>query len=146
MVTHPGQGVVETFFKAYLIAPSEGLADGSAVKQVALVFAQPLAALLHHRAEGHATALANPLHHRADADRLAGGEMPGAAGICLQRYPQSGLHGIADVDEAALRIPAAVQLHRFAGEGAEHCPGNDAIELLAGSVDMAARVNTTGKP
>jgi len=68
-----------------VITPTEDLTDEGAVEQVALVFAQPLTTLLHHRGEWHPTAVADPLHQGADADRLAGGEMPGGAGIGLQR-------------------------------------------------------------
>lgn len=58
------------------------------------------------------------------------------AGLSLLGQLQGGTHHIADVDERAYGVAAAMELHRFARSHAEHGAGDDPVELLSRAIDV----------
>ena len=132
----PGDDVVDALFQRECVAPTELGAQFEAVERIGGVLARPLGPDLDAVLERLAEAGEDHLDQGADRNQLIAGDVIGLAERALARDLDRRVRHVGHVDEDAHRLAAAIKAKLLSGHRRDDGAWHDAIELLAGAIDV----------
>ena len=133
---HPGDRLTQAVFEPHGRSPAEGLAGLGAVEGVSGVLARTIVDNIDHAVEVGAEQVAEGFHQSADTDEAFGGKVVALAGGRGAGDAEGGAGHIVDVDKGPHRVAAAMEREALAKFDREQRARDDAVELLAGAVDV----------
>lgn len=132
----PIDALVQALVKTDLVLPAKLRSQLGAVELIGCILAQPLANDLRMVFKPDAEFLAQLFNQLADGDHFVRRYVVGVAVPAVKHDLQGGVAHVVHVYEGSARHAAAMQLELPAEQDEQDGAGNDAVELLAGAIDV----------